>query len=81
MAGITPDTITMVSYVFAVAAGVLFIFGNYWYALIGIALYQLFIILDECDGDVARYIYGVNKTREVGFWRIWGTVLFSLLYH
>lgn len=67
MAGITPDTITLVSYLFAVAAGVSFIFGNYWYALIGIALYQLFIILDECDGDVARYIYGVNKNPRGGF--------------
>jgi len=67
MAGITPDTITLVSYLFAVAAGVLFIFGNYWYALIGIALYQLFIILDECDGDMSRYMYGVNKNPRGGF--------------
>ncbi len=61
MAGITPDTITLLSYVFAVATGILFIFGNYWYALIGIALHQLFMILDESDGDVSRFMYGVNK--------------------
>jgi len=67
MAGITSDTITLVSYVFAVAAGVLFIFGNYWYALIGIALYQLFIILDCSDGDMSRYMYGVNKNPRGGF--------------
>jgi len=67
MAGISPDAVTMISYVFAVAAGILFIFGNYWYALIGIALYQLFIILDDCDGDMSRYMYGVNKNPRGGF--------------
>lgn len=67
MAGLKPDIITMISYVFAVAAGVLFIFGDYWYNIIGIAVYQLFIILDECDGDMSRYLYGVNKNPRGGF--------------
>lgn len=72
MAGIAPDTITLVSYVFAVAAGVLFVFGNYWYALIGIALYQLFIVLDCSDGDMSRLLYGVNKNPRGGFLEYWG---------
>lgn len=67
MAGISPDAVTMISYVFAVVAGILFIFGNYWYALIGIAVYQLFIILDNSDGDMSRYLYGVNKNPRGGF--------------
>ena len=72
MAGIAPDTVTMVSYLFAVAAGVLFIFGNYWYALIGIALYQLFIVLDCSDGDMSRLLYGVKKNPRGGFLEYWG---------
>ena len=67
MAGITPDQITMLSYVLAVAAGVFFIFGNYWYSLVGIGLYQLFIILDESDGDTSRYLYGINQNPRGGF--------------
>lgn len=67
MAGITSDTITLISYVFAVAAGVFFIFGNYWYSLIGIAIYQLFIILDCSDGDISRYMYGVNNNPRGAF--------------
>ena len=61
MAGITPDTVTLISYVPAVTTGILFVFGNYWLILIGIALHQLFSILDESDGDVARYMYAANK--------------------
>jgi len=61
MAGIGPDAVTLISYVFAVATGILFVFGNYWYILIGIALHQLFMILDESDGDVSRYMYGIGN--------------------
>ena len=67
MTGISPDAVTLISYAFAIAAGVLFIFGNYWYNSIGIAVYQLFTILDECDGDMSRYLYGVNKNPRGGF--------------
>jgi len=61
MAGITPDQITLISYPIAAVGGVFFVFGNYWYSLIGVGLYQLFMILDCSDGDMSRYLYGVNK--------------------
>lgn len=67
MVGISPNAVTLISYLFAIATGVLFIFGNYWYTLIGIAVYQLFLILDGSDGDMSRYLYGVNKNPRGGF--------------
>ena len=58
IAGVSADMVTLVSYVFVIAAGVLLIFGNYQLSLIGLAIYILFGILDFCDGDISRYLYG-----------------------
>jgi hypothetical protein len=60
-----------------IVVGVLFIFGNYWYSLIGIAIYQLFIILDCSDGDVSRYTHGVNKNARGAFLEYYGHSLFQ----
>jgi len=77
MAGIGPDTVTLISYVFAVATGVLFIFGNYWLILIGIFLHQFYSIFDECDGDVSRYMYGVGNNPRGEFSEYMGHCLYQ----
>lgn len=77
MAGIGPDTVTLISYVFAVATGILFIFGNYWLILIGIVLHQFYSIFDESDGDVSRYMYGVNNNPRGEFMEYMGHSLYQ----
>ena len=77
MAGIGPDAVTLISYVFAVATGILFIFGNYWYILIGIVLHQLFSIFDESDGDVSRYMYGIGNNPRGEFAEYIGHCLYQ----
>ncbi len=77
MAGLTPNTVTILSYLVLAIAGVFFIFGNYWYSLIGLAIYQLFLILDCSDGDMSRYLYGVNKNPWGAFLEYFGHSLFQ----
>ena len=45
-----------------VIAGTLFIFGKYWYSIIGAMLLQLAYVLDATDGEVARY-KGISSLR------------------
>ena len=77
MMGIGPDTITLISYVFAIATGILFIFGNYWLILIGVFLHQFYSIFDESDGDVSRYLYGIGNNPRGEFSEYIGHCLYQ----
>ena len=52
---ITANQVTIGMILLGVAAGTLFIFGNYWYSIIGVVLLLLAYILDRVDGEIARY--------------------------
>ncbi len=51
---LTPNHVTTLSLTFGVSAGCFFSLGAYGASLIGALLYQLAVVLDNCDGDIAR---------------------------
>ena len=51
---IHPSAFTASIFVFPIAAGVFLLRGDYLSVLIGAAIFQLFSILDGCDGEIAR---------------------------
>jgi phosphatidylglycerophosphate synthase len=60
----TPNTITMVSMVIGLVAAGFFIPGSWEFALIGALLFQFSVIIDCCDGEVARLTFSESK-----FWQ------------
>ncbi|MBI4353554.1 MAG: CDP-alcohol phosphatidyltransferase family protein [Candidatus Omnitrophica bacterium] len=51
---LTPNHITLMSLGFGLTAGLLFSRGYYLSSLAGAFCYQLAIVLDNCDGEIAR---------------------------
>ncbi len=51
---LTPNHVTTLSLASGVSAGFFFSLGSYGASLAGALLYQLAVILDNCDGDIAR---------------------------
>ena len=51
---IHPSAFTASIFVLPIAAGVFLLRGNYLSVLIGAAIFQVFSILDGCDGEIAR---------------------------
>ena len=51
---IHPSAFTAVIFVLPIVAGVFLVRGDYLSVLLGAAIYQLFSILDGCDGEIAR---------------------------
>ena len=51
---IHPSAFTASIFVFPIAAGVFLLRGDYLSVLIGAAIFQVFSILDGCDGEIAR---------------------------
>ena len=51
---IHPNTWTVSMFVFPLIASVFFLRGDYVSIVIGAAIFQLFSILDGCDGEIAR---------------------------
>jgi CDP-L-myo-inositol myo-inositolphosphotransferase len=51
---IHPTAFTASIFVFPIAAGVFLLRGDYFSILIGAAIFQVFSILDGCDGEIAR---------------------------
>ncbi len=62
---LTPNQITLISLAFGVVAGVLFSKGTYGFSVAGALSYQLAVVLDNCDGEVAR---AKNKRSVIGGW-------------
>ena len=52
---ITPNQITSLSLLFGLAAGVACLYGNYTATLIGGILLFVCYVLDNCDGEIARF--------------------------
>ena len=67
--GWTPNTITMVSMVIGLVAAGLFVPGSWGLALIGALVFQLSVIIDCCDGEVARLTFSETKFgQELDIW-------------
>jgi len=65
----TPNTITVVSMLIGLVAAGFFIPGSWEFALIGALLFQLSVIIDCCDGEVARLTFSVSKFgQELDLW-------------
>jgi len=65
----TPNTITILSMVVGLVAAGFFIPGSWEYALIGALLFQLSVIIDCCDGEVARLTFAESKFgQELDIW-------------
>lgn len=62
---ITPNQITVISFVIALFAVWCFALGTPWMLVLGGLLYQLSYILDCCDGYVARK---TKQSSNFGFW-------------
>ena len=62
---LTPNQITFLTLAFGVLAGVFFSSGLYLQTLLGAFFYQTAVVLDNCDGEVAR---AKNMKSEFGSW-------------
>ena len=54
---LTPNSITIISFVLALIGAYLFSFGNYLWTVVAGILVQLSSIMDGCDGEIARLKY------------------------
>lgn len=62
---LTPNQITFISLGLGILSGILFSKGTYACSVAAAAGYQLAIVLDNCDGEVAR---AKNKRSAIGGW-------------
>lgn len=73
---LTPNHVTTLSVTLGISAGCFFALGTYGASLTGAFLYQLAVILDNCDGDIAR----AKKLGSVfgGWYDIFGDIITDL---
>ena len=57
----TPNTITVVSLLIGLVSAGFFIPGSWEFALIGALFFQLSVIIDRCDSEVARLTYSESR--------------------
>jgi 1L-myo-inositol 1-phosphate cytidylyltransferase / CDP-L-myo-inositol myo-inositolphosphotransferase len=62
---ISPNLLTLASFILAVFSGIFFFFGGYQNILIGGIMAQLASILDGCDGEIARLKF---RSSDFGKW-------------
>ena len=62
---ITPNQISLFSFIFSMVGALFFFFGGYTNLLIGGILAQMASIIDGCDGEIARLKF---QTSEFGGW-------------
>jgi phosphatidylglycerophosphate synthase len=58
---ITPNEVTLAGFALAMAAGVAFAVGGYWYGVAGAMLYATSMVCDCSDGEVARATLADSK--------------------
>ncbi len=51
----TPNQVSLLSITIGAIGAYLFSIGSYWYSIIGALLLQLMVLLDNVDGEIARY--------------------------
>lgn len=62
---VTPTQISLLSFLLAILACILFLFSNYWWRILGVIILQISFALDCSDGEIARY---KNMTSAFGAW-------------
>ncbi|MCP5005628.1 MAG: CDP-alcohol phosphatidyltransferase family protein [Planctomycetes bacterium] len=62
---VTPNQVTIASLVLGLMSGVYFSFGGFTYGVFGGLLYFLSVILDQCDGEVARLKYMESESGRI----------------
>ena len=68
-AGLSPNVITIVSMVIGLIAAGFFATGSYELGIIGALLFQLSVIIDCCDGEVARLTFAESRFgQELDIW-------------
>lgn len=55
--GCSPNVITVLSLVIGLTGAACFATGSYWAGIVGALLFQLAVIIDCCDGEVARLTF------------------------
>ena len=55
--GLSPNTITILSMMIGLAGAACFATGSYEFGVVGALLFQLAVIIDCCDGEVARLTF------------------------
>jgi phosphatidylglycerophosphate synthase len=50
----TPNAWTLLILPIPIAASLILLYGTYWSSLLGLVLFQIFSVLDGCDGEIAR---------------------------
>ena len=67
--GLSPNMITMVSMVCGLIAAGCFALGFYQFGIIGALLFQLSVVIDCCDGEVARLTFSESSFgQELDIW-------------
>ncbi|WP_447970814.1 CDP-alcohol phosphatidyltransferase family protein [Nitrospira sp. M1] len=67
--GVSPNMITMVSMVVGLIAAGFFALGSYQFGIVGALLFQLSVIIDCCDGEVARLTFSESRFgQELDIW-------------
>ena len=67
--GISPNAITLLSMGVGLVAAGLFASGSYQWGVIGALLFQLSVIIDCCDGEVARLTFAESQFgQELDIW-------------
>ena len=51
---ITPNQVTSLSLAFGILSGFLFSKGDYHFSVLGALAFQIAVVLDNCDGEIAR---------------------------
>ena len=66
---LSPNMITMVSMVLGLIAAGFFALGSYQLGIIGAILFQLSVVIDCCDGEVARLTFSESRFgQELDIW-------------
>jgi len=63
--GISPNTVTIISIILGVAAGVMFFFNNLWLNIVGIVLLIWADTYDSADGQLARMTGNFSRTGRI----------------
>ncbi|MHC4267394.1 MAG: CDP-alcohol phosphatidyltransferase family protein [Planctomycetota bacterium] len=71
---VTPNQVTIVSLVIGIVAAVFFSHGAHTCTIIASVLYYISTVLDQCDGEVARF-----KRMESDFGRIFDIIVDSIV--
>ena len=67
--GWSPNTITLISMVVGLVAAALFVPGSWELAILAALIFQLSVIIDCCDGEVARLTFSESKFgQELDIW-------------